>query len=281
MRSTHGSALRLLFNLGACAAALSLSGCGSTSWEDVHSKEVVWVATAEAQLALFVLIQSEGVFGSTPEQFAAQGSAGVVGRLGSCAVATVSGAQVTYQFSDCKGAWGITGLTGKVEATYSFVDGNDPNDFAQVRMVGQDLSINGRITSFDRTGANTLPLRQWEGLPDKSFRVTLRETSKEDATKVSEFDEFEGDYRNDDCKVRDQSAPAIRRGQGFVIDDDTWETEVVEPYHTCDGRCPMVGGQVKSVAPDGPWVEFDGTASAIGHVGNDGETMRLSLSCTP
>jgi hypothetical protein len=66
-----------------------------------------------------------------------------------------------------------------------------------------------------------------------------------------------------------------------VIDEDTWYTEVVEPYHTCDGRCPMAGGLVASVVTDGPSVEFDGTASATGHVGNDGETMKLPLSCSP
>lgn len=280
MRTTQRSALRSLLQLGACAAAFALQGCGS-SWTDVAQKELVWIEGAEARLALFVMIQSPGVLSATPEEFARTSSDDVVGRLGSCAAATVAGTQVTYRFADCGGAWGITGLSGTVDATYSFRGPEDPDDILEVRMVGQNVAINGQVITFDLTGGNTRRRSLWESMPDESFGVFLHPTSKEDELKWSEFEEIVGDYLNHDCKEREQSAPAILRGQGFVVDGENWELEVTAPYHRCDGRCPMAGGLVESTVPDGPSVEFDGTATATGHVGNTGETVKLPLSCTP
>lgn len=186
-----------------------------------------------------------------------------------------------YQFTGCGGPWGITGLSGTVEATYSFRAGDEPDDFLVVRMVGQNVAINGLVITFDLTGGNSETRSFWNTCPEKRPGVTLQVTSREDETRSSELDTIEGSYLNSDCKGSEQSAPAILAGQGFVVDGESWYLDLTAPYHRCDGRCPLAGGRIESIITDGPSVELDGTATATGHVGNTGETAQIPLSCSP
>lgn len=273
-----------LLRLGACAAAIALgSGCGST-FPDVAQRTLDWTAAAEARLSLFVLIQSGGASSTSAEDFAKVSSDDVVARLGTCAKAAVDGTRVTYTFSGCEGAWGITGLTGTVEATYRFVTGYDPGDFIEAEMSGKDVSINGVTMTFAMTGANKVSRGFWQSQPEAPFQVEVEETElpAADADPVDLFNALSGDFHNTDCKDGGNSAPMLLGGNGVVVVDGAqWTTDVRSPYHRCDGGCPMNGGSIGVRGDYSASVSFDGSASATGKDGRNGETSSLPLTCSP
>src|SRR5262249_35213553 len=161
----------------------------------------------EARLSLFVLAYDGARFTTTAENLAADSSAEVVSTLGSCAAATVDGAKVSYTFTRCAGVWGITGLSGTIEATYSLRDSRDPGDVIEVRLTGEDVAVNGLTISFDMTGSNAISRSLWH-TGEESYEIRLDETYFPMAgdDPIDTFDDLAGSYLNNECSTRAGSA---------------------------------------------------------------------------
>jgi hypothetical protein len=151
-------------------------------------------------------------------------------------------------------------------------------------MSGKDVSINGVTMTFAMTGANTVSRAFWGSQPEAPFQVEVKDTQlpDADADPVDLFFVLTGDFHNADCKDGGKSAPALLRGSGVVVVDGTrWPTEVMSPYHRCDGGCPMKGGIVDASGDYTVSVAFDGSSSATGKDGRNAETTSLPLACSP
>ena len=211
-RHIHGPLPSRAIHATGLVALVLTAGCGEVDWAAGGREGLDWTRAREAEVSLFMLLYNGGRASSTSEGFAQDAAAEVSSRLGACVTPSVSGTVVTYSFDQCAGAWGITGLSGAVTATYTIGDDKKPGDFLIIRMRGTDVSINGAVISFDYNGYNSQQRSGWASYPQFAYQMTLdnQNAPQDNSEVVDAVSGLSGDFQDGDCEAPELSPPSFK-----------------------------------------------------------------------
>jgi hypothetical protein len=236
--------LRRVLAALALAGPLALGGCGDDS---AFAEQGAEAADTVAREAMFLVAAMNGMTPSTtPEEAAEDAAAQSDDFFGAdCHTATVDGAAVTYELTECDGPFGYTAITGSVTTTYRSLDPGVGFD-----IVANDLTIDEAPARFTLAGEISSDVRSVQVSVGNAEIVGAR------GLRVTRS----GDYRlrwgpSTRCAAVDGTFPS-------VVQEQTWDTTLAE-WQVCPRGCPSMGGQVTLVGEAGTViVSYDGTSLA-------------------
>lgn len=249
--------------------SLALVGCGRGVEADGadDADESAAVSSAESALTAELSDEAAQPASTTPENLAASSAMRVQNRFKpqGCAVATQSGATVTYVLTNCTGPYGLVKVSGTLVAVYSRAAGGGVN----VVITGNGLKANDSTIDVNSTVIAT----QSNGV--KKAEVTINGNGT--GPRGNSFTR-KGAY----TITFDTTAEC-------VTVDGTWTTgsariasasTVVSGYQRCKGSCPASGGSIVHTAANKTVVTltYDGSATASWS-SSTGRSGSVNLQC--
>jgi hypothetical protein len=248
--------------------SLSLVACGRGTEADSadDADESATVSSAESALTAELSDEAAQPMSATPEALATSSATRIPNRFKpqGCAVATQSGATVTYVLTNCTGPYGLVKVSGTLVAVYSRASGGGVN----VVITGTGLKANDATIDVNSTVVAT----QAAGVKKAQVTVNGNGTGPRGNTLTRK-----GSY-----------TITFDTTTECVTVDGTWQTgtarlsgsTVVSGYKRCKGTCPAAGGTITHTSARNEVVTLTYDGSAVAKwASTNGRSGTVNLQC--
>lgn len=251
---------QLVFRTAICAALLGGCAPAEQSFAEEASDNMDAV-TAEAAL---IVASLDGMSATTTPEEAVNANAANAGTFWDegCYVFTIDGDTITYTLTDCRGPFGLVGVSGDVTITYRMTRSSIGFDITTSNLTIGEASVSYTINADVATDARNVSVD------------SMGSTTGRRGNSITYSGSYDLRYNaSSECAGIDGSWSANARAAAWTTTVTNWQR--------CADRCPQSGGTVRYAGPArSVTLTYDGS-DTVSWTSDNGSSGEVELFCSP